>query len=89
MCGPGGCGHKFSTRVRLVHGEIVDNWDRTRGPSLNANPMARTQTVITLLSETTRVVLESVGSDLVRGVLDAREEPAFPSPAKPGEARDH
>jgi hypothetical protein len=35
--------------------------------------MARTQVVITLLSETTRVVLENVGSDLVRGVLDAVE----------------
>jgi DNA-binding transcriptional MerR regulator len=56
--------------LRLVHAGIVENWDRTRGPSLNANPMARAQTVITLLSETTRVVLENVGSDLVRGVLD-------------------
>jgi DNA-binding transcriptional MerR regulator len=59
--------------LRLVHADIVEHWDRTRGPSLNAHPMARTQTVITLLSETTRVVLENVGSDLVRGVLDAPE----------------
>lgn len=59
--------------VLLVHGGIVENWDRSRGPGLNANPMARTQAVITLLSETTRVVLENVGSDLIRGVLDAAE----------------
>jgi hypothetical protein len=30
----------------------------------------RTQTVVTLLSEAQRVVLENAGSDLVRGVLD-------------------
>jgi DNA-binding transcriptional MerR regulator len=59
--------------VHLVHAGIVENWDRSRGPGLNSNPMARTQAVITLLSETTRVVLENVGSDLVRGVLDAVE----------------
>ena len=59
--------------VHLVHAGIVENWDRSRGPGLNSNPMARTQAVITLLSETTRVVLENVGSDLVRGVLDAAE----------------
>jgi DNA-binding transcriptional MerR regulator len=59
--------------VHLVHAGIVENWDRGRGPGLNSNPMARTQAVITLLSETTRVVLENVGSDLVRGVLDAVE----------------
>jgi DNA-binding transcriptional MerR regulator len=58
--------------LRQVHAGIVENWDRGRGPSLNSTPMARTQTVITLLSETTRVVLENVGSDLVRGVLDTR-----------------
>src|ERR1700678_3378928 len=29
MCGPGGCGHKFSTRVRLVHGEIHECAART------------------------------------------------------------
>ena len=67
--------------LRLVHAGIVENWDRGRGPSLNANPMARTQTVITLLSETTRVVLENVGSDLVRGVLDAAAAPAIPASA--------
>jgi DNA-binding transcriptional MerR regulator len=59
--------------VHLVHAGIVENWDRGRGPGLNSNPMARTQVVITLLSETTRVVLENVGSDLVRGVLDPVE----------------
>jgi DNA-binding transcriptional MerR regulator len=59
--------------VLLVHGGIVENGDRSRGPGVNANPMARTQAVITLLSETTRVVLENVGSDLIRGVLDAAE----------------
>jgi DNA-binding transcriptional MerR regulator len=56
--------------VHLVHAGIVENWDRDRGSGLNTHPMARTQVVITLLSETTRVVLENVGSDLVRGVLD-------------------
>lgn len=56
--------------VHLVHAGIVENWDRSRGPGLNSNPMVRTQAVITLLSATTRVVLENVGSDLVRGVLD-------------------
>jgi hypothetical protein len=40
--------------------------------------MARTQTVITLLSETTRAVLENYGSDMVRGVLDAQEAPVLP-----------
>jgi hypothetical protein len=35
--------------------------------------MARTQAVITLLSETTRVALENVGSGLVRGVLNGVE----------------
>ncbi len=59
--------------VHLVHTGIVENWDRSRGPGLNSNPMARTQAVITLLSETTRVALENVGSDLVRGVLDGVE----------------
>lgn len=59
--------------VHLVHAGIVENWDRSRGPGLNANPMARTQAVIALLNETTRVVLENVGSDLVRVVLDAAE----------------
>jgi DNA-binding transcriptional MerR regulator len=59
--------------VHLVHAGIVENWDRDRGPGLNAHPMVRTQAVITLLSETTRVVLENVGSELVRGVLDAGE----------------
>jgi len=62
--------------VHLVHAGIVENWDRSRGPGLNSNPMVRTQAVITLLSATTRVVLENVGSDLVRGVLD---------PAEPGQ----
>jgi DNA-binding transcriptional MerR regulator len=62
-----------SELVRLVHAGIVENWDRGRGPGLGSAPMARTQAVITLLSETTRVVLENVGSDLVRGVLGARE----------------
>jgi DNA-binding transcriptional MerR regulator len=56
--------------LRLVHAGIVENWDRSRGPNLNSNPLARTQAVITLLSETMRVVLENVGSDLVHGVLD-------------------
>jgi DNA-binding transcriptional MerR regulator len=59
--------------VHLVHAAIVENWDRSCGPALNANPMTRTQAVITLLSETTRVALENVGSELVRGVLDAVE----------------
>jgi DNA-binding transcriptional MerR regulator len=59
--------------LRLVHTGIVEEWDRSRGLSLSANPMARTQTVITLLSEATRVVLENIGSELVCGVLDARE----------------
>jgi hypothetical protein len=68
--------------LRLVHAGIVDNWDRNRGPSLSATPMSRTQTVITLLSETTRVVLENVGSDLVLGVLDAAEAPGFPTPGE-------
>jgi DNA-binding transcriptional MerR regulator len=56
--------------LRLVHGEIVDNWDPKRGPGLETHPMMRTQTVVTLLSEAQRVVLENAGSDLVRGVLD-------------------
>lgn len=56
--------------LRVVHGEIVDNWDPSRGPGLGAQPMMRTQTVVTLLSEAQRVVLENAGSDLVRGVLD-------------------
>jgi DNA-binding transcriptional MerR regulator len=60
--------------LRLVHAGIVDNWDRGLGPSLGANPVSRTQAVITLLSETTRVVLENVGSDLVLGLLDADGE---------------
>ncbi len=59
--------------VHLVHAGIVENWDSSRGPGLNSNPMVRTQAVITLISETTRVVLENVGSDLVRGVLDPAE----------------
>jgi DNA-binding transcriptional MerR regulator len=64
--------------VRLVHTEIVDNWDSSRGPSLGAQPMARTQAVITLLSEATRVVLENAGTGLVRGALGAGEASAAP-----------
>lgn len=56
--------------LRVVHGEIVDNWDPKRGPGLETHPMMRTQTVVTLLSEAQRVVLENAGSDLVRAVLD-------------------
>ena len=59
--------------VRLVHTEMVDNWDSSRGPSLSSHPMARTQAVITLLSEATQVVLENAGIDLVRGALGAGE----------------
>jgi DNA-binding transcriptional MerR regulator len=56
--------------LHVVHGEIVDNWDPNRGPGLQTHPMTRTQTVVTLLSEAQRVVLENAGADLVRGVLD-------------------
>lgn len=56
--------------LRVVHGQIVDNWDPERGPGLGTHPMMRTQTVVTLLGEAQRVVLENAGSDLVRGVLD-------------------
>ncbi len=56
--------------LHMVHADIVENWDHNLGPSLNANPVTRAQAVITLLSETTRVVLENVGSELMRGVLD-------------------
>jgi DNA-binding transcriptional MerR regulator len=68
--------------LRLVHAGIVENWDRSRGPGLNSNPLARTQTVITLLSETTRVVLENAGSDLVFGVLDQSTAAALPGPGE-------
>jgi DNA-binding transcriptional MerR regulator len=56
--------------LRVVHGEIVDNWDPRRGPGLETHPMMRTQAVVTLLSEAQRVVLENAGSDLVCAVLD-------------------
>ncbi|MCW2932920.1 MAG: MerR family transcriptional regulator [Actinomycetia bacterium] len=59
--------------LHMVHAGIVENWDRNLGLGLNANPMTRAQVVITLLSETTRVVLDNVGSELMRGVLDPAE----------------
>jgi DNA-binding transcriptional MerR regulator len=59
--------------LRVVHGEIVDNWDPERGPGLGTHPMMRTQAVVTLLSEAQRVVLENAGSELVRGVLGGNQ----------------
>jgi hypothetical protein len=56
--------------LRVLHGEIVDNWDASRGPGLATHPMTRTQAVVTLLSEAQRVVLENAGADLVRTILD-------------------
>jgi DNA-binding transcriptional MerR regulator len=69
--------------VRMVHAGIVENWDRSYGPNLSSTPVLRTQTVITLLSETTRIVLENVGSDLLRGVIDTREAPPAAGDARP------
>jgi DNA-binding transcriptional MerR regulator len=59
--------------LRVVYGEIVDNWDPRRGPGLGTHPMMRTQAVVTLLSEAQRVVLENAGADLVRRVLDGNQ----------------
>jgi hypothetical protein len=67
----------------MVHAGIVENWDRSYGPNLSSTPVLRTQTVITLLSETTRIVLENVGSDLLRGVIDTREAPPAAGDARP------
>lgn len=60
--------------MRQVHAGIAENWDGGCGPSPSSTPVARTQAVIMLLSETTRIVLENVASDLVCEVMDMQEE---------------